>query len=86
MAIVKPGWCAGQVPIEQLADRLGMYCVAGGVGEGRITKLDGMAVASLHPRQMPELCGGPDEYFCATGPGGKHRSTTSVLTPRPRAG
>ena len=49
---------AGQVSIEQLADRLWMHRVAGGVGEDRITELDGMAVASLHPTPAAQDCFG----------------------------
>ena len=49
---------AGEVPVEQLADRLGVHRVAGSVGEDRVTKLDGMPVTGLHPTPAAEECFG----------------------------
>ena len=61
---------AGQVPVEELADRFGVDRVAGGVGEDRIIKLDWVAVASLHPTPATEnRLGGWIEVDAAVGCG-----------------
>ena len=49
---------AGQVPVKELADRFGVHCASGGVGEDRITELDGMVVALLQPTPAAEDCFG----------------------------
>ena len=48
----------GEVPIEELADRLGVHRAPGGVREDRIIKVDGMAVAPFHPTPAAEDCFG----------------------------
>ena len=58
---------AGQVPIEELADRFGVHRAPGSVREDRVTEVDGMAVASLQPTPAAEDCfGGWVEVDAAT--------------------
>jgi hypothetical protein len=45
---------AGQVPIKELADRLGMHRATGRAREDRVTEPDGAAIASLLPKPATE--------------------------------